>query len=269
MEDNEVLELEAEVTESELNAFDDDWGEDSSDDGFDLTEDAQPEEGETNEESESPDSEAEKPGDEDKAGNQRFKITYLGNEEELTLEQMTELAQKGRDYDHVRQERDKLKGETGTKMAFLEDLAKRAGVSVDEQIERTRALWLVNDEYDKGNELSEEEALKRVRAEKQKAETPEEDTAPADFDDQVTEFLKLYPNVKSDEIPAEVWEMVKGGTRLLNAYQANEIKQLRSEDAKHKQEEINRKNEKRSTGSLNSAGASRQKDAFDEGWDSI
>ena len=46
------------------------------------------------------------------------------------------------------------------------------------------------------------------------------------------------------------------------------IKTLKAENAKVKQTEQNNKNSKRSTGSLNSAGANRKKDAFDEGWDS-
>lgn len=282
MEDNnEVLEQEAEVTAEELDAFDDDWSDDASDDdGFDLsdgtteesTEDAQPadDEGESGE----PEGETEEQGAESKEGNQLFEINYLGNKEQLTLEQMTELAQKGRDYDHVRQERDKLKGESGRQLEFLKKLADKAGVSVDEQIDLTEAMWLVDEEAKKGNTLSEAEALLRIQRGRGKSqEVPEnaegQSEVPNGFNEQIDRFLKVYPDVTGDQIPQEVWdETKKNGGDLLVAYQAYQIKTLKAENAKVKQTEQNNKNSKRSTGSLNSAGANRKKDAFDEGWDS-
>lgn len=267
-ENNEVLETEAEVSEEVSESFDDSWSLD--DEGFDLTEEdtgeedgnAQPE----SDESEETDAETEEPGDEGEEGNQLFEINYLGNKEQLTLKQMTELAQKGRDYDHVREERDKLKGESGKyanadkQLAFLKDLADRAGISVDEQIDRTRALWLMNEELDKGNDITEEEALKRV-----KENNPEQ----KDYTPQIDRFLSVYPDVKWDDIPQEVIEnTVRLGGDLLSAYQAWEIKTLRAENAKQKKEKANLKNERRSTGPLSTAGTNRKKDDFDEGWDS-
>lgn len=282
MEDNnEVLEQEAEVTAEELNAFDDDWSDDASDDdGFDLSDDtaeepeqdAQPAEGEG--ESEETSGETEEQGTEEKEGNQLFEINYLGKPEKLTLEQMTELAQKGRDYDHVRQERDKLKGESGRQLDFLKKLADKAGVSVEEQIELTEAMWLMDEEAAKGNTISEAEALLRIQRDRGKTpetsgKTEDQSEAPNDFNEQIDRFLKVYPNVTGDQIPQEVWdETRRNGGDLLVAYQAYMIKTLKAENAKVKQTEQNNKNSKRSTGSLNSAGANRKKDAFDEGWDS-
>lgn len=280
MEDNnEVLEQEAEVTAEELDAFDDDWSDDASDDdGFDLSDDtaeepeqdAQPAEGEG--ESEETSGETEEQGTEEKEGNQLFEINYLGKPEKLTLEQMTELAQKGRDYDHVRQERDKLKGESGRQLDFLKKLADKAGVSVDEQIDLTEAMWLMDEEAAKGNTISEAEALLRIQRDRGKApetEKVENSDAPAGFNEQIDRFLKVYPDVTGDQIPQEVWDETKrNGGDMLAAYQVYKIKTLEAENAKLKQAEQNNKNSKRSTGSLNSAGANRKKDAFDEGWDS-
>lgn len=273
-ENNEVLEQEAEVTDEELSAFDEDWSDDASDDdGFDLseepTEDAQPADGEG--ENTKTDGETEKQGTEGEEGHQLFEINYLGNKEQLTLEQMTELAQKGRDYDHVRQERDKLKDETGRQIDFLKKLADKAGVSVDEQIDLTEAMWLMDEEAEKGNTLSEAEALLRVQKGRKQANTEEkqETEKGEDFNPQIDRFLKVYPDVKADDIPQEVWASLQDmGGDLLLAYQTWLIKSLKAENAKVKQTEQNTKNSKRSTGSLNSAGANRKKDAFDEGWDS-
>ena len=273
-ENNEVLEQEVEVTDEELSAFDEDWSDDASDDdGFDLseepTEDAQPSDGEG--ENTETNGETEEQGTEGEEGHQLFEINYLGNKEQLTLEQMTELAQKGRDYDHVRQERDKLKDETGRQIDFLKKLADKAGVSVDEQIDLTEAMWLMDEEAEKGNTLSEAEALLRVQKGRKQANTEEkqETEKGEDFNPQIDRFLKVYPDVKADDIPQEVWASLQDmGGDLLLAYQTWLIKSLKAENAKAKQTEQNTKNSKRSTGSLNSAGANRKKDAFDEGWDS-
>ena len=56
---------------------------------------------------------------------QLFKVKHLGQEIELTMEQMIENAQKGLDYDRIRQDRDTLKG--SRKLQLLEDLAKDSG----------------------------------------------------------------------------------------------------------------------------------------------
>ena len=289
MEENEVLEQEFDLSADDEAIFDESWDEDApiepEEDGdgepetaAEEPEDAQPETQPEDEDEPEESEEAPEPEQETEAGNQRFKINYLGKEEELSLEQMTELAQKGRDYDHVRQERDQLKSasaDTDKYKSFLEDLAKRSGLSVDEQIDRTRALWLQVDESDKGNEISEAEALLRVQRSKgeKKDEKKESSQGITDINPQVDRFLKVYPNVPATDIPKEVWEEAANlGGDLLAAYQAYEIKSLREENARQKGAQSrsaqNEKNENRSTGSRRSVGTNRQRDEFDEGWDS-
>ena len=287
MEDNnEVLEQEAETTESSFDAFnaawDDDYEvEDATDDHDDDEQEAddteptdEPEDADQAEENADEAEPSSESGEESKEGNQLYEITYLGNKEQLTLEQMTELAQKGRDYDHIRQERDKLKGESGRQLDFLKKLADKAGVSVDEQIDLTEAMWLVDEEAKKGNTLSEAEALLRIQRGRGKSqEVPEnaegQSEVPNGFNEQVDRFLKVYPDVTGDQIPQEVWdETKKNGGDLLVAYQAYQIKTLKAENAKSAQERTNNKNKARSTGPLNSAGAGKKRSAFDEGWDS-
>lgn len=281
MEDNnEVLDQEAEETSEELDAFDEEWAdEEPNDDDFDLSddndtednepaEDAQPEEEVTDEESTEPESETEEQGEETEERNQLFEINYLGNKEQLTLEQMTELAQKGRDYDHVRQERDNLKSETGRQLAFLKKLADKSGVSVDEQIDLTEAMWLVDEEAEKGNTITETEALLRVQRGR-KDQPAEETPAEPEYHPEVAKFLKAFPEVKAEDIPQEVWDRTRElGGDLLGAYRDWKDQQTQKEIASYKQQLQNKKNEQRSTGPRSSAGANRQKDAFDEGWDS-
>lgn len=294
MEDNEeIIETDVQLTEEEENLFDESWDEDSTLDAEGYAGETEPEPDEPEEpedaqpeaepDNDSDNSEEQTPETEEKTeeGHQLFKINYLGKEEELTLDQMTELAQKGRDYDHVRQERDQLKtANSGNdrKMAFLEDLAKRSGLSVDEQIDKTRALWLQVDEADKGNEISEEEALERVKKTKTETKATTQNTnesggGKALSDENINRFLAVYPNVKAEEIPQEVWDnCIKLNGDLLSAYLVYENKQLKAGKAKTEEAEQkkaqNQKNENRSTGSRRTAGSGKLTDSFDEGWDS-
>ena len=213
----------------------------------------------------------EEPGAETETANQRFKIKYNGAEEEYDLDQMTTLAQKGRDYDHVREDRDTLRDEAKTaeyQLMFLKDLADRAGLTVDEQIDRTRALWLMNDEFDKGNEISEAEALLRVQRNRKTVPVQEEEPQQNETNLMIDRFLSVYPNVKYDEIPQEVWDVVQKTHDLLGAYQAWEIKRLKADNDKLKQSAQNERNAQRSTGPLKSTGSGQKRDACDEGWDS-
>ena len=283
MEENEVIE--AEVTEepeveSEVDIEESEEQEDVSvgeDDGSDwFTEDdidADGEEPESKDEDEGTE-DTEPAEDKSESGNQRFKIKYLGNEEELTLEEMTEYAQKGKDYDHVREERDGLRTKfagADRQLEFLKKLADKAGVSVDEQIDLTEAMWLIDEEAAKGNDLSESEALLRVQRNKQASantvkEQPSEDR---DYSPEIERFISVYPEVKSEDIPKEVWDLCRANNGdLLGAYQTYMIKELTKENARIKQEAQNTKNEQRSTGARKTAGATQKKDEFDEGWDS-
>ncbi len=298
MDDNNTMEVEVDVSEEDLNAFDEAWDEDSAFDmegGAQLDEpdvaetaeetaeepEAQQEPDSADESEEEPEETAEGQDKENEEGSQLFTIKYLGNEEKLTLEQMTELAEKGRNYDHIKEERDALKGETTkyadaeNQLAFLKELADRSNMTVQDQIDRTRAMWLMNEEAKKGNEISEADALLRVQKNRnsQTAEDGkgEEPAKPQENETnlQVDRFLKVYPNVPATDIPQEVWELTKElNGDLLSAYQAYELKKLRGNGDKDRQTAQNEKNKSRSTGPRKSAGASAARDSFDEGWDS-
>lgn len=287
MEENEVVEQEVEEIESDFDAFDDGWGElnevteeqedhdDESPESEETEPTDEPEEVEDEPESEEPEEAeetTEEPREEPEERNQLFEINYLGNKEQLTLEQMTELAQKGRDYDHVRKERDSLKSESGRQLAFLKKLADKAGVSVDEQIDLTEAMWLMDEEAEKGNKLTETEALLRVQRERNtKPETEGPETAQlsdSEVNAMIDRFVAKYPGVMSDDIPKEVWDEAHKTGDLLVAYQSWKISELEKKSEQKKRTDLNDKNEKRSTGPRKSAGANRQRDPFDEGWDS-
>ena len=292
MEENEAQEVEVfdEVSDEELGSFDESWADDdeevtdTGDEGSakddkpisesepDQDEAGNPETDHDEEKPQDSEEQSEEQGTETEGGNQLFKIKYLGNEEELTLDQITELAQKGRNYDHVVEERDKLKGESDRHKAFLQKLADRAGVSIDEQIDLTEAMWLMDEEAEKGNSLTEAEALLRVqrsRNEPQEEEGQQQEQGQQNPATQMIDrFLAVYPNVKATDIPKEVWEQAMRTGDLLGAYQANEIRRLKEESEQLKKSAQNERNAQRSTGPRKTSGSSKDYDDFDAGWNS-
>ena len=104
---------------------------------------------------------------------------------------MTVLAQKGRDYDHVREDRDSMRGKYGKYEGFLQKLADKAGVSIEEQIDLTEAMWLMDEEAEKGNSLTEAEALLRVQRNRNAAsEKQQEEKQPTKAEEEVARFMR-------------------------------------------------------------------------------
>lgn len=277
-------EVEVEVSDEDLAGFDDAWDEDGeslsedagdeSDDGPVAEEDSdeQPEgqpEADHEEQPEETSEDTEEPGAETETANQRFKIKYNGAEEEYDLDQMTVLAQKGRDYDHVREDRDSMRGKYGKYEGFLQKLADKAGVSIEEQIDLTEAMWLMDEEAEKGNSLTEAEALLRVQRNRNAvSEKQQEEKQPTKADEEVARFMREYPGVKYEDIPQEVWAEANQTGELVAAYRGYELKQLKAENEKLKQAAKNERNAQRSTGPLKTSGNSKKLDDFDEGWNS-
>ena len=273
--DNEELkpEVETEGQEPELDNFDALWNDD--DEFVPSNEpDAQPEakedeaEDKTGEEPENADDA--QPEQKPEAENQRFKLKVNGEEIEVGLDEGITLAQKGKDYDRVKTERDNLKTDSATMNKlkaqgdFLEELAKSSDMTVDQLMENTRARMLMNEHEG----MTEEEALKQVREkaskatekkESEKAEATPEERRQAMF----ANFLQAYPDVKAEDIPQEVWNDAGRTYDLVGAYQRHENRELRKEIETLRQ---NNKNKERSAGSTKSAGTRNANQAFDALW---
>ena len=73
-----------------------------------------------------------------------------------------------------------------------------------------------------------------------------------------SDFLEAYPDVKPEDVPAEVWKEVKAGRNLTDAYVRYENKRLKDEMAKYQTqqqiEQANSKNAASSTGSAKTSG---------------
>ena len=264
MENEELNQVETEQAEPslEIENFDSIWGEDEEPEvreaEAEQTE-AEPEEAEKSE-----------PKQKQEAENQRFTLKVNGEEIEVDRDEVITLAQKGKDYDRIKTERDNLKADSATMTklkgyeSFLKELAEsgETPMTIEQLVENTRARMLMNQDEN----LSEEEALKQVRANKgtekkepEKAEATPEERRQAMF----ANFLQAYPSLKAEEIPQEVWEDAGRTFDLVGAYQRHQIRELT------KQNEILRQNEKnkeRSTGSTKSAGSRNANQAFDALW---
>lgn len=221
---------------------------------------------------------------EEQAADQTFELKHLDETRTVNREEVVALAQKGLDYDRIRAKLDELRaaetqaGENEQYAAFVCELAESAGVSVEEMIDGTRARVLADKAKREGRELSAEDALKQARqtredATKKSAQSKELREARQKqerFAEEAGRFRNLFPEVKAEEIPAEVWQeydktgnLVDAWNRHQNTKLTEELGALRKELEGLKQE---RKNQERSTGSRKSAGAAK-KSAVDAAWD--
>lgn len=282
------------ITEADLAAFDTDWDETAPDeDDFDLSDDTSDAEPDTEDAAESEDTgseedtttenpaESETPDEEDKQteteeqqeekGHQLYTLKTPKGEKQCSLDEVLVYANKGMDYDGMRQDRDRLRD-------FLKEMAAPLNLSVEELIDNTRARMLIQQKKEAGEELSEMEALtiiQRNRAEKQAEAqaTDEKAASEAAKAQMIRAFVNEFPDVKATDIPADVWAECSRTGDLAGAYRKyadglkdKEIERLTKENETLKQ---NQKNKDRSTGPRRSAGAATPKDPFDEAWDSF
>lgn len=282
------------ITEADLAAFDTDWNETAPDeDDFDLSDDTSDAESDTEDAAESEDTgseedttkeepaESEAPKEEDEQteteeqqeekGHQLYTLKTPKGEKQCSIDEVLVYANKGMDYDGMRQDRDRLRD-------FLKEMAAPLNLSVEELIDNTRARMLIQQKKEAGEELSEMEALtiiQRNRAEKQaEAQASDEKAASEAAKAQmIRAFVSEFPDVKATDIPADVWAECSRTGDLAGAYRKyadglkdSEIKRLTKENETLKQ---NQKNKDRSTGPRRSAGAATPKDPFDEAWDSF
>ena len=221
---------------------------------------------------------------------QLFKVKHLGQEIELTMEQMIENAQKGLDYDRIRQDRDTLK--SSRKLQLLEDLARDSGYEdVDafvenfyENLEESRIIERAEEiatkrgiDFETAAELAkaerENEKLKQKMQEEEKAKAKKADQQKQAVNDFNALFSK-FPEIKEqytsyDKLPESFRQKVAQGEQPLLAWN-NYLLELKETELKQKELELetlknNQKNKKRSTGSAKGAGQAKETDDFLKG----
>lgn len=214
-----------------------------------------------------------------------FDLKYNKETKQYTRQQVTELAQKGLNYDHVTEQRDRLQQENADLAKFRDEnsaildtlraAAEASGKSVPEYLTSIRTNLLV------AQGISPETARERILREdaeqrlhsQQKAEEAEASSkrdAEQRQKDDIARFQKKYKDVDPKAIPQEVWEAVRGGELLTDAYgdyQRRELeRQLREANEKLAIRAKNESNRQKSLGSLQSTKQETGKDPFLEGF---
>ena len=222
---------------------------------------------------------------------QKFTIKVNKESREVGLSEMTELAQKGADYDRVkgqlataRDDLEKVKAqfEESRKISeLLKRIAEDIGVPEEDMLRRVHINWRMN----KGE--SEKEAIAHIESENAKRELNElkerqnqeksnSDSVQERASREIAEFRKEYPDVElTKELVEKLMPDVQGGTSLTNAYRKieaarkdEEANALRAEIEKLQQqlkaEQQNKKNRSNSPGSQTDAGGRNAKSDFDE-----
>lgn len=301
MEENTTVQNETEELAAEtLAAFDEGWDDkdepvvpdDGQDDGKEIDDepdteseseeteaDADQQEADGNEGGDADEgTESEEPGDEGSSDQGEFVLKHLGEEKSVSRDEVVALAQKGLDYDRIREKWDGVKDDIQKLRmyeGFLAELAEARGGDIESLIDETRTRTLIARAEARGEELTPAAAAAqavKMRTDFMPAPADPEEARQEKSQREITRFLQAYPDVKAEDIPKEVWEDVnRNDGDLLGSYQRYENKKLKDElkamkkdleDAKQQ-----KKNKARSTGSSKSVGSSAGRDAFDEGWD--
>ncbi len=224
------------------------------------------------------------PEESDKPDAQTFTIKVNKEERNVGLAEMTALAQKGADYDRVKEQhtadqqtiqdlRTQLDGQKDV-MEIMGILAEKTGTPLNDLAEM---LYV---SYRKGAGSTEAEAklelqnarlqkgLDAVNAEKTRQKEAEEDDRNR-VQREVDEFRRGYPDVEfTDELVNRLTPDVQAGMTLLSAYQKYEAAQKETRIAELERqlaaEKKNRENRSSSPGSQNDSGGRRGKSDFDD-----
>lgn len=216
---------------------------------------------------------------------QKFTIKVNKGTREVELPEMTELAQKGADYDRVKGQLEtsraneaslqKTVDEQSSIMEVLQLAAKDAGVDVAELVDSIHVGLL------KGKGMTEAEAKAEIRAAKaEKAvndlknkpaqeEKPETDSNQERAKREIAEFQTAFPGVQlNQETLDKLAPDVQNGMTLTSAYLKMENARLTAELAEQKRaleaEKQNQKNRRQAAPGQNDSGGGREKDAFED-----
>ena len=222
---------------------------------------------------------------ESEAPTDQYELKHLDETRTVGREEVVALAQKGMDYDRIREKYDSLSTvqkdyndlkaaheALNDRISYLDELAKSQNMTLDQMIDQTKAAILAKEKGMDMNAALEQVRLDRrdreltKRENKLKAQKETEDSAQAEAAKRqadIQRFLKEYPDVPPKDIPKEVWAQVSKGSTLTEAYAKHEAAQLKLQlEAERK----NKENRETSTGSRSNTGTEK-KDPWAEGWD--
>lgn len=211
---------------------------------------------------------------------QEAELFTLKNRDEtrqVGKDELIAMAQKGWDYDTVRSERDQLRAyrdETESAMSIVKAFAERSGLSVQEYLDYCRKQELMSSGINEATAdaqvaLERKQAVLDSQLQKQKEEQDAKAREQAEADKKaearradMQQFMSIYPEVKAESIPKEVWTQVHSGVPLATAYTMYQNRTLQAELQAERQNKAARE---KSTGSMTTAG-DKSVDVYDEGW---
>lgn len=191
-------------------------------------------------------------------------IRYNKADKALTKEEAITMAQKGMNYDHMKEKYDTLNNR-------LSELASMNDMEIEQYLESlnsmqinfavTKEVKALKERFPNSDEeLLKEIAQKRVseRLEKNKAQNQvnetEKETKKNEIKRQVELFEKRYPELDAGKLDPKVYEMMEEGYTLLEAYQEHQnqlrVAREKEEQKKREVERINAKNKKKSLGNV-------------------
>lgn len=219
--------------------------------------------------------------EQDGAEEPMFDLKYNKETKQYPRQQVIELAQKGLNYDHVTEQRDRLQQENAELSKYrdenapvfeaLKAAAEAAGKDIPDLLNVIRTNMLVSQGF--SPEVAHERIL-REDAERRLQETTAEKTRKSETEarqrEDIRRFQEKFKDVDPKTIPQEVWSAVGKGELLVDAYgdyQRRELeRQLKEANEKLAIRAKNESNKQKSLGSLQSTKQETGKDPFLEGF---
>lgn len=209
-----------------------------------------------------------------------WNLRYMDNDRAVGEQEMITLAQKGLDYDRIRTKYDESK----PVMELFGQFAKQSGMDIPTYVAHLRtqvkqASGMSEAEAKRAVELEDREAViaaKEQAEQERRAEAERAAQQKSEVDARrqadIQEFTKTFPDAAKDpkQIPASVWNDVRGGMSLVAAYAKYAVAKAQQDAASHAAATAqNQNNAARATGSMRSAGEdTKSRDPFLEGWES-
>ena len=180
---------------------------------------------------------AEQPPDE------RYTVTYNGQPVELTREQLLQNAQKGLNYDHIKQQRDELKN--SRIFSVIDRFARESGMTREAYVDfldrQAQQVQIAQQAQEQGiPEPVARELFELKRKEREREERENMMQREAQKKQGYLDFIREYPDVRT--IPEEVMRDIAAGARPVDAYRAYENRQLKAKLQTFTQNEQNAKN---------------------------
>lgn len=218
------------------------------------------------------------------AQEQKFTLRWNKQDKVVGVNEMTELAQKGLDYDRIKGKLETVQADLQKNLdeqapifEALKIASETSGIPIENLIENVQVGVL------KAQGMSEREAKAEIRASRaeRKAKAlespdkdgPAQDTQAEDTNSrasrEIAEFRDTFPGVQlTEELVNKLAADVQGGMTLTNAYYKLENTRLQAELAEQKKQAAaqaqNEKNKRTAAPGQNDTGGGREKDAFDD-----